>query len=125
MAASFVIPADYGGSIKVKKITSSGLVLTATAVGSSGFTLPTGAVVVGGWIDVRVAETNSIKTANIGPTGAVTGFASGIDVSAVTQVKLGGTFPYMNAGGKEIIINSVTNAHATAVFDLYLEYLEQ
>ena len=126
MAAKFVVPADYGGSVKVKKITCSGLVLTATAVGSTGFTLPAGAIVVGGWIDVTTVEaTGSVKTLNIGTAGAVTNMGSALSVAAEAQVKFSGTFPLISLGGKEILINSLTNAHTEAVVDVYIEYLEQ
>jgi hypothetical protein len=127
MAANYVVPADYGGSLKLKKITCSGLVVTGAGVlGNTGFTLPAGAVVVGGWIDVTTVETTgSTKTMNIGTTGALTNMGSGLSVASATQVKFSGTFPLMNLEAKEILISSIGNAHTEAVVDVYIEYFEQ
>ena len=127
MAANYVVPSDFGATLRVKKITCSGLVVTAAgALGNTGFTLPVGAVVLGGWIDVTTAETTgSTKTMNIGTTGALTNMGSGLSVATATQVKFSGTFPLVNLESKEILISSVGNAHTEAVVDVYIEYLEQ
>ena len=68
------------------------------AVQNSSVTLPAKAVVLGAWIDVRVAEvTGTTKTLDVGPSSDPDGYLDGIDVSS-TGLKKG----TLDSGGQTL-----------------------
>jgi hypothetical protein len=65
---------------------------------NSSVTLPAKAVVLGAWIDVRVAEaTGGTKTLDVGPSSDPNGYLDGIDVSS-TGLKKG----TLDSGGQTL-----------------------
>jgi hypothetical protein len=90
------------------------------------FSMPQGAVVVGGAIDIKTAFVGPTATLSIGKSGATTAFVSGLDVAATTNsaFTVTTTVPFTSEDGTNLIGTlTLSNADATAgkVY-VYIQY---
>lgn len=97
---------------------------------NSGFTLPRKAVVLGCWLDVRVAEVaGGTKTLDVGPSSDPNGYLAAADVSATGLVNvplgalLGATSGDVTGGGETVQYTAGSGDWAEFRGDIYVLYL--
>ncbi len=98
---------------------------------ASGLTLPARCVVLGAWVDVRVAEvTGTGKTMVIGPTSDPNGYLTAVDVSSVgvKNATVGALLPTTGAGdvtgaGENVVFTASNNDWVEFRGDIYVMYL--
>ncbi len=98
---------------------------------SSGLTLPARSVVIGAWVDVRVAEvTGTGKTLVVGPTSDPNGYLTAVAVGAVgvKNATVGALLPTTGAGdvtgaGETVTFTASNNDWVEFRGDIYVMYL--
>lgn len=97
----------------------------------SGFTLPARSVVLGAWVDVRIAEaTGTGKTLIVGRDSDPNGYLTAVDVSAVgvKNATVGALLPTTGAGdavggGETVSFTASNNDWVEFRGDIYVMYL--